>query len=237
MTVWTHVLVAYGSKRGSTREVAEAIGGTLREQGLVVDVRPAAEVEDLAFYDGVVLGGSLYFGRWHEDALAFLKRHRPALADRPLAIFALGPKTTAERDLAESRAQLDRALAGVEPTMVAVFGGVIDPTKLRFPFNRMPASDARDRTEIAAWANEVASLFAGEPGDRAPSLPSLDEPSVRELRRLDLLDELRRKRAALEYEPQLDPEGRRRAALTELISTFEELELQALQELREEVTV
>ena len=65
----------------------------------------------------------------------------------------------------------------------------------------------------------------------------LDEASLRELRRLELLDELRRKRHALEYEPQLDPEGRRRLALTELISILEEEELAALQELREGVTV
>jgi menaquinone-dependent protoporphyrinogen oxidase len=154
------ILVAYGSKRGSTAEVAAFVGKRLRERGLVADVRRAAEVEDLAFYGGVILGGSLYFGRWHADARAFLSRFRTALADRPLAVFALGPKTASEHDLAESRAQLDRALGDVDPTTVALFGGVIDPKKLRFPLNRMPASDARDWTAIAAWADEVASLVA-----------------------------------------------------------------------------
>jgi menaquinone-dependent protoporphyrinogen oxidase len=154
------ILVAYGSKKGSTAEVAAFIGKRLREHGLVVDVRRAAQVEDLAFYDGVVLGGSLYFGRWHDDARAFLNRFRTALADRPLAVFALGPKIASEQDLAGSRAQLDRALGDAAPTAAAVFGGVIDPAKLRFPFNRMPASDARDWTAIAAWADDVASLVA-----------------------------------------------------------------------------
>jgi menaquinone-dependent protoporphyrinogen oxidase len=154
------ILVAHASKRGSTAEVAAFIGDRLRERGLAADVRKAAEVDDLAFYDGVVLGGSLYFGRWHGDARAFLSRFRTPLADRPLAVFALGPKTASEHDLAGSRAQLDRALGDVEPTTVAVFGGVIDPAKLRFPFNRMPASDARDWTAIATWADEVAALVA-----------------------------------------------------------------------------
>jgi menaquinone-dependent protoporphyrinogen oxidase len=151
---------AYASKKGSTAEVAIFTGKRLREQGLVVDVRRAAEVEDLAFYEGVVLGGSLYFGRWHDDARAFLNRFRTALSDRPLAVFALGPKTASEPDLAESRAQLDRALGDAEPTTVAVFGGVIDQEKLRFPFNRLPASDARDWTAIAVWADEIAPLVA-----------------------------------------------------------------------------
>jgi menaquinone-dependent protoporphyrinogen oxidase len=154
------ILVAYASKKGSTAEVATFVGKRLRERGLVADVRRAAEVEDVAFYDGVVLGGSLYFGRWHDDARAFLNRFRTALADRPLAAFALGPKTASPQDLADSGAQLDRALADARPTTLAVFGGVIDPAKLRFPFNRMPASDARDWTAIAVWADEVASLVA-----------------------------------------------------------------------------
>jgi menaquinone-dependent protoporphyrinogen oxidase len=76
----------------------------------------------------------------------------------PVAVFALGPKTAAPDDLAESRAQLDKALLKipeVEPRSVAVFGGVIEPTKLRFPLNRMPASDARDWNEIEAWAEAI----------------------------------------------------------------------------------
>jgi hypothetical protein len=60
---------------------------------------------------------------------------------------------------------------------------------------------------------------------------ALDMESVHELWRMQLLDELRRRRVALEVEPQLDPQGRRRAGLAELIARFEEEELEALQEL------
>jgi menaquinone-dependent protoporphyrinogen oxidase len=152
------LLVAYGSKRGSTREVAEALAKKLRMSEREVELRPAADVDDLTPYDGVVLGGSLYFGRWHEDAVRFLSKHRRELAERRVAIFALGPKTAEPKDLAESRAQLDKALQKtpeVEPRAVAVFGGVVDPAKLRFPLNRMPASDARDWNAIDAWADEI----------------------------------------------------------------------------------
>jgi menaquinone-dependent protoporphyrinogen IX oxidase len=36
--------VAYATKHGSTREVADAVAGSLREHGLDVDLRPAADV-------------------------------------------------------------------------------------------------------------------------------------------------------------------------------------------------
>jgi menaquinone-dependent protoporphyrinogen oxidase len=61
-----------------------------------------------------------------------------------------------------SREQLDHALAKASwltPVAIEVFGGVIDPTKLRFPFNRMPASDARDWEAIRAWASNLATQF------------------------------------------------------------------------------
>ena len=77
----------------------------------------------------------------------------------PVAVFAIGPRTLEPDDVQASRDQLDRALEAapaVLPFTVEIFGGAVDPDKLRFPFNRMPRSDARDWKAIAAWAREVA---------------------------------------------------------------------------------
>jgi menaquinone-dependent protoporphyrinogen oxidase len=159
----THVLVAYATSHGSTREVANGVADTLRARGLDVEVEPAAEVDGLGGQDAVVLGGALYMGRWHRDARRFLKRHRDALATRPLAVFGMGPGTLEEGDVARSRAQLDRALAKqgeLHPMSAAIFGGAVNPAELRFPFNHMPASDARDWEAIRAWAESVADGLA-----------------------------------------------------------------------------
>jgi menaquinone-dependent protoporphyrinogen oxidase len=92
------ILVAYGTKHGSTREVACAVAETLQEHELAVDTLPAARVDDLAPYTGVVIGGAIYMGRWHPDALGFLEQHRRALAAMPVAIFGMAlarwPNTT-----------------------------------------------------------------------------------------------------------------------------------------------
>jgi menaquinone-dependent protoporphyrinogen oxidase len=158
------VLVAYATKHGSTREVAETISRILRERRLEVQLLPVAEVDSLASYDAVVLGAALYMGRLHVDARRLLDRHRQALAGVPVAVFAMGPKSLAEQDVAGARLQLERGLARfpeVEPVSTAIFGGVVDPARLRFPLNRLPASDARDWSAIRAWANEVASSIVG----------------------------------------------------------------------------
>ena len=58
------VLVAYGSKHGGTREIAERIGQVLQEAGLAVTARSADETGDVASYDAVVLGSAVYAGQW-----------------------------------------------------------------------------------------------------------------------------------------------------------------------------
>jgi menaquinone-dependent protoporphyrinogen oxidase len=163
------VLVAYATRYGSTQEVAESIAATLRQSGLEVDVQPAREVKALVEYSAVVLGAPLMMFHWHKDALSFLSRHREALTERPLAIFALGPVHDPhdEKEWQGSRDQLDKELAKLpwlKPAAVEILGGKFDPAKLRFPLNvfagKEPASDARDWTAIRAWATSLKPILA-----------------------------------------------------------------------------
>jgi menaquinone-dependent protoporphyrinogen oxidase len=156
------VLVAFATQHGSTSEVATAIAARLREEGLEVELRACSEVVDVTPYCGIVLGGALYTGRLHHDAVAFLRRFHAELALLPIAIFAMGPKTLDPSDIVSSRRQLERSLekaADVSPYEIAVFGGVIDPKTLGFPFNHLRASDARDWDEIDAFALRCAAAY------------------------------------------------------------------------------
>ncbi len=162
------VLVAYATRYGSTQEVAEAVAQTLRERGLAVDIQPMRQVRTLDQYHAVVLGAPLYMFHWHKDALHFLGRHRAALTQRPVAIFALGPFHADEKEFQGSREQLEKELATfpwLTPIAIAIFGGKFDPKKLSFPHNllpalkNMPASDIRDWTAIRAWASDLAAQF------------------------------------------------------------------------------
>jgi len=87
------ILVTYVTFAGSTAEVAHVIGEELARSGMQVDVLPTREVEDLAAYDGVVLGGPMMVG-WHRAALRFLKRNREAFRRVPFAVFVLAISLT-----------------------------------------------------------------------------------------------------------------------------------------------
>ncbi|HWS58841.1 MAG TPA: flavodoxin domain-containing protein [Actinotalea sp.] len=85
------VLVAVASRHGSTREIGEAIAEVLRGSGFVVDLSDPDDVESLADYDAVVLGSSVYVGRWAASARALVDRFAGALAGRPVWLFSSGP--------------------------------------------------------------------------------------------------------------------------------------------------
>lgn len=156
------ILVAYASRYGSTNEVAESIGAVMRERLLSADVRPAGEVDDLDGYGAVVLGGGIYVGRWHRDARGFARHYAEELSGMPVAIFALGPVDDVPDNRAGSETQFRSAVDKLtfQPVATALFGGAVDPRRLPFPFNHMPAADVRDWGEIRAWALAVADAFA-----------------------------------------------------------------------------
>ena len=164
----TSILVGYATRYNSTREVAEVVAATLSECELVVGIQPLREVRALAGYDAVVIGAPLYMFRWHKDALRFLSKHREAISERPVAVFALGPthEPHDEEEWQDSWAQLKRGLAKFPwftPVALEMFGGKYDPDNLRFPINLLtgdePATDLRDWTAIRAWTNNLVEKF------------------------------------------------------------------------------
>jgi len=149
------ILIAYATKHGSTREVAEAIAAHLADDGVDAHTLPAHRVRSLDQYRGVVLGAPIYMGRWHGDARAFLRRFPKELAARPLAVFAVGPVQDQPQQWEAADTQLAKTLArypGLEPVSVGIFGGAIVPETLHFPFSHVPAGDLRDWDEIRKWS-------------------------------------------------------------------------------------
>jgi len=163
------ILVAYATRYGSTKDVAETVAATLEEQGLEVEVKAAREVRSLETYGAVVLGTPLYMGALYKDVRALLERNQAALEQTPLALFALGPVSAAD-GVEGSRKQLDTALAKLpwlSPVATEVFVGKYDPAKLGWkdrmiaalpasPLHGEPAHDERDWEAIRGWARAMA---------------------------------------------------------------------------------
>lgn len=162
------VLVTWATRSGSTAEVAQTVAQTLRSAGLGVECRPIRDVHTLENCGPIVLGIPLYIGRLHRDGRRFLRTFRQPLAERPVALFVLGPVHDKEEEFATARRQLNAQLAhypSFAPITHEIFAGRWDPEKLGPLFRmlpvvrRIPAHDARNWVAIHAWAESLCERF------------------------------------------------------------------------------
>jgi len=172
------VLVAYASRYGATRGIAERIAATLRQHGLEVTVEPAQLAGDAAAYDAAVIGSAAYYFHWMKPATKFVRRNADSLASRPVWLFSSGPLGNKAQD-AQGRDLCEL----LEPKEIAefretikhrghrVFFGAMDAAKLGFlhrliyklPANRdnamFPQGDFRNWPDIDAWAATIAQTL------------------------------------------------------------------------------
>jgi menaquinone-dependent protoporphyrinogen oxidase len=165
----SRVLVAYATKHGATKGIAEKIGNVLREQGLAADVTPVDRVDDLAPYDAVVLGSAVYVGQWRKDAGEFLEANEEELSKRPVWLFSSGP--TGEEDPVEAMdgwrfpEGLKPVADRIEPRDIAFFHGVLDMKRLNLAEKlvvkalKAPTGDFRDWDVITSWAEDIAAAL------------------------------------------------------------------------------
>lgn len=170
------VLIAYCTRSGSTAEVAEAMGKTMRDAGLPVQVKSIAEVESIPAGSAVVLGTALYIGHFPKEFHRFLMRFEEALANVRPWIFVLGPTEKERKQFAaaeeQARKELDKHPT-LRPADMRILGGKFDPAKLVLPFpmslimkvpanpmRKMPVSDIRDWEWIKRWGQAIAEEIA-----------------------------------------------------------------------------
>jgi menaquinone-dependent protoporphyrinogen oxidase len=166
------ILVTYASGTGWTVGVAEAIGKTLTENGVQVDVLPMKEVKDLAAYRAVVAGSGINAGVWLPEAMQFMQAHRAELARKPFAAF-LVCMTLAMRNGEQYRSHvakwLDPVRALVRPASEGLFAGGLEvrkvpaPERLKFRLSVLLGAwkegDHRDWDAIRAWAIQLAPVL------------------------------------------------------------------------------
>lgn len=165
------VLLAYGTRAGSTREIAEFIGGILSEQGFQVEIRSVNENIDPSAFDAVILGTPVRKFVVLPDAVHFLKRHAKALQPLPAAIFLVG--LSFKKGANTDRKMVNKWMASLSvhkaPILEGYFGGKLDYAKIgplfRWIFSKdksgeLAEGDFRDWDAIRAWTDKLAALWA-----------------------------------------------------------------------------
>lgn len=178
-----HVLVAYASRHGATRGIAERIAETLLVAGLDAEAQPAASIRSVAEYDAIVLGSAAYMYHWMKEATDLVHRNRGLLATKPVWLFSSGPLGTEAFDAKgrdQKLAAVPRDIAELSHEIKArdhhVFFGAYErnrrPVGLAERFvslmpnsarDAMPFGDFRDWPEIEAWANGIAGELLAVP--------------------------------------------------------------------------
>jgi menaquinone-dependent protoporphyrinogen oxidase len=170
------VLVAYASRHGATRGIAERIGSGLEQAGLRVEVKPVDEIDDVERYDAFVIGSAAYGHHWLKEASAFVRGNEQRLAQGPVWLFSSGPigEETVDpegRDMLEiSRpGEFDEFGPRLRPRGTRVFFGAWDPQAPPIGIaerlqRHLPAAwtadvvgDFRDWQAIDGWVSEIAS--------------------------------------------------------------------------------
>ena len=169
------VLIAFASKHGSTKGIAEFIGEKLRQRGVEVDVLDVNQARELRLYDAFVIGSALYIGHWMKEAKQFALKNSAVLSTRPVWLFSSGPTGTKLKD-AKGNDLLDPKVSGPKELDELkeklrfrdhrIFFGAFDPKDLDF-FSRqffksttirdaVPKGDFRDWKEIEDWSAGIA---------------------------------------------------------------------------------
>ena len=161
------ILIAYASKTGSTAEIAAHVAAVLKKQGWKAAVKNVAEKPDITEYDAVVLGSAIHAGQLHGDVNAFMKRHKDALSQMPVAYFVacLGMKDATPESWKQVESYLDplyEKYPEVKPVAQGQFAGALELKKLSWIFRTMmklmkaEEGDFRDSGAIRGWAKELA---------------------------------------------------------------------------------
>ncbi len=164
----TKVLIAYASKYGSTKEIAEHIAMMLRRAGLTTEVKDAESVSSLYAYDAIILGSGIYFDTWLPEAKELLESFEDELSEKQVWLFSsgltaqVGPKDWSFPET------LQPIIKSIKPKAVALFGGKVNAEQLTLddwllnPSLRVEAGDYRNWNEIEAWARAIAKILTAE---------------------------------------------------------------------------
>ncbi len=164
------VLIAYASRHGSTKEVAQFIGDVLKEHDIDVTVQLADQVQSVAGYDAFVIGSPIYGGMWLTELSHFLEKFKADLAAKPVHLWIMCIRVLEPDGLAHASKEYihQPTLNEIGVQDVAFFAGKLDLSTIdwnerwtlaaRYDGDALPGSrndDYRDWDAVRSWAKKV----------------------------------------------------------------------------------
>ena len=162
------VLVAYATHSGATQTLAETLVATLGEEGVSAELVDVSTDPDPSAYDAVVLGSGVRVEAIEKPAVQWVKDHRAALLERPMAFFSCsGSAADPAKGGKQKATDTFLETIGFSPVAVKNFPGWVLMDKiplherLLLKSMRTPTGDFRDLPAVEAWGLEIAPLLAG----------------------------------------------------------------------------
>lgn len=154
-------LVAVESANGSTREIAERIAATLRNNkgvnAVVEDLDGAKKL--LNRVDAVVVAAPVNNGTWNKKATAFVAANRAELEPKSLFLVASGASPVLDPEV-------KTVLEAFKPRGIGYLRGAVFEEKtgllgrLKMKYTGGSYGDFRDWDAVDSWAKEIANRGA-----------------------------------------------------------------------------
>ena len=117
-------LILYATKYGATREIAERISRNLGDV-VIFDLKQG-DLPDLAEFDCVIIGSSLYAGSIRKEAKAFLAKNADTLRQKKIGLFLSGMASEGGQKSFTDNFPKEVVQAAKASS---VLGGIFDPEK------------------------------------------------------------------------------------------------------------
>lgn len=150
--------IVYGTKYGSTAEVARRLKNVLGETTELYDIAKD-RIPSLDDYDAVIIGGSIYMGRIQKKLRSFLKDSGEELLQKKIGLYlcAAHPDPQARRD------ELNQAFPDQlyhHALAKDVLGYAIDFEKLNFLDRLIMSKVKGDKNSVSDFDQEKILSFA-----------------------------------------------------------------------------
>lgn len=177
-----HILIAYSTWSGATREVAEYISNVFRQNGWSVAVNNVINIHALADNDAILIGTSIHAGQVTKNFARFLKNFHDEITQNPHAFFVVCANMNEDDESSRLETQnwLNQALkkAGTfSPVSIGLFAGAAKTDSVEFEnqnflvkkiikamqdklIEEYGKSDFRDWEKISDWAIKIKDSLA-----------------------------------------------------------------------------